>query len=87
MDAIYGHLDESQMIYFPASLSWWTTPLVRWPWCWHDVNPRMSARLIVLSATGNLRAWFGVFVVGLSAYATFKGLIAETRVKPRRLAL
>ncbi|MDG1156237.1 MAG: YeeE/YedE thiosulfate transporter family protein, partial [Litorivicinaceae bacterium] len=38
-------------------------------------------RLVVLSGSGNLRAWFGLFVIGLSAYATFKGLMAETRVQ------
>jgi uncharacterized membrane protein YedE/YeeE len=44
------------------------------------------ARLVVLSATGNLRAWFGLLVVGVSAYATFKGLIAEVRVQFQQTA-
>ncbi len=77
-----GHLDESQMIYFPASLSWWTTLIGAVAFGVGMMLTRgCPARLVVLSGTGNLRAWFGVFVVGLSAYATFKGLIAETRVK------
>ena len=77
-----GHLDSSQTVYFPETLSWWTTLVGA---CAFGVGMMLSrgcpARLLVLSATGNLRAWFGVLVVGLSAYATFKGLIAEARVE------
>ena len=77
-----GHLDSSQTVYFPETLSWWTTLVGA---CAFGVGMMLTrgcpARLLVLSATGNLRAWFGVLVVGLSAYATFKGLMAETRVE------
>ena len=74
-------LDESQMIYFPESLSWWTTALGATAFGIGMMLTRgCPARLVVLSATGNLRAWFGLFVLGISAYATFKGLLAENRV-------
>ena len=56
------------------------SPWSRRFWCRYDAHQRLSARLVVLSATGNLRAWFGLFVLGISAYATFKGLLAENRV-------
>ena len=45
------------------------------------------ARLLVLAATGNLRAWFGLLVIGVSGYATFKGLIAELRVEFQQTAV
>lgn len=38
------------------------------------------ARLLVLAATGNLRALFGVLIIGLSSYATFKGILAVPRL-------
>ena len=47
---------------------------------------RCPARLLVLGATGNLRAWFGLLVIGVSGYATFKGLIAELRVELQQTA-
>ena len=74
-------LDESQMVYFPESLSWWTTAVGAAAFGIGMMLTRgCPARLVVLSATGNLRAWFGLFVLGISAYATFKGLLAESRV-------
>ena len=74
-------LDESQMVYFPESLSWWTTALGAAAFGVGMMLTRgCPARLVVLSATGNLRAWFGLLVLGISAYATFKGLLAESRV-------
>jgi hypothetical protein len=80
-----GHLDESQMIYFPASLSWWTTLTGALAFGVGMMLTRgCPARLLVLSATGNLRAWFGLLVVGISAYATFKGVIGESRVELQR---
>lgn len=80
-----GHLDESQTIYFPTSLSWWTTLTGALAFGIGMMLTRgCPARLLVLSATGNLRAWFGLLVVGVSAYATFKGLIGESRVELQR---
>ena len=77
-----GHLDGSQTIYFPESLSWWTTLMGAAIFGAGMMLTRgCPARLVVLSGSGNLRAWFGLFVIGLSAYATFKGLMAETRVQ------
>ena len=77
-----GHLDGSQTIYFPESLSWWTTLMGAAIFGAGMMLTRgCPARLVVLSGSGNLRAWFGLFVIGLSAYATFKGLVAETRVQ------
>ncbi len=80
-----GHLDRSQTIYFPASLSWWTTLIGALAFGVGMMLTRgCPARLLVLSATGNLRAWFGLLVVGISAYATFKGVIGESRVELQR---
>lgn len=77
-----GHLDGSQTVYFPESLSWWTTLMGAAIFGIGMMLTRgCPARLVVLSGSGNLRASFGLFVIGLSAYATFKGLIAETRVE------
>jgi uncharacterized membrane protein YedE/YeeE len=77
-----GHLDESQTLYFPESLSWWTTLIGAGIFGAGMMLTRgCPGRLVVLSGSGNLRAWFGLFVIGLSAYATFKGLLAETRVE------
>ena len=77
-----GHLDGSQTVYFPESLSWWTTLMGAAIFGAGMMLTRgCPARLVVLSGSGNLRAWFGLFVIGLSAYATFKGLVAETRVQ------
>ena len=77
-----GHLDGSQTVYFPESLSWWTTLMGAAIFGAGMMLTRgCPARLVVLSGSGNLRAWFGLFVIGLSAYATFKGLMAETRVQ------
>ena len=82
-----GHLDSSQTVYFPEALSWWTTLVGAVAFGVGMMLTRgCPARLVVLSATGNLRAWFGLLVVGLSAYATFKGLIAETRVELQQTA-
>jgi uncharacterized membrane protein YedE/YeeE len=82
-----GHLDSSQTVYFPGTLSWWTTLIGAGAFGVGMMLTRgCPARLVVLSATGNLRAWFGLLVVGLSAYATFKGLIAETRVELQQTA-
>ena len=81
------HLDSSQTVYFPETLSWWTTLIGAGAFGIGMMLTRgCPARLVVLSATGNLRAWFGLLVVGLSAYATFKGLIAETRVELQQTA-
>ena len=77
-----GHLNSSQTVYFPESLSWWTTVTGAAIFGAGMMLTRgCPARLVVLSGSGNLRAWFGLFVIGLSAYATFKGLMAETRVQ------
>lgn len=77
-----GHLDGSQTGYFPESLSWWTTLTGATIFGAGMMLTRgCPARLVVLSGSGNLRAWSGLFVIGLSAYATFKGLMAETRVE------
>ena len=82
-----GHLDSSQTVYFPETLSWWTTLVGAVAFGVGMMLTRgCPARLVVLSATGNLRAWFGLLVVGVSAYATFKGLIAEVRVEFQRTA-
>ena len=75
------------MVYFPESLSWWTTALGAAAFGVGMMLTRgCPARLVVLSATGNLRAWFGLFVLGISAYATFKGLLAESRVHLQQTA-
>jgi hypothetical protein len=82
-----GHLDSSQTVYFPETLSWWTTLIGAGAFGVGMMLTRgCPARLVVLSGTGNLRAWFGLLVIGLSAYATFKGLIAETRVELQQTA-
>ena len=82
-----GHLDASQTVYFPEALSWWTTLIGAIAFgCGMMLTRGCPARLVVLSATGNLRAWFGLLVVGVSAYATFKGLIAESRVELQQTA-
>jgi uncharacterized membrane protein YedE/YeeE len=84
---LVGHLDSSQTVYFPETLSWWTTLIGAGAFGVGMMLTRgCPARLVVLSATGNLRAWFGLLVVGLSAYATFKGVIAETRVELQQTA-
>lgn len=76
-----GHLSTEGMVYFPASLSIWTTVLGAVIFGAGMMMTRgCPARLLVLAGTGNLRAWFGLFVIGVSAYAMFKGLAAETRV-------
>lgn len=76
-----GHLSTEGMVYFPASLSLWTTVLGAAMFGVGMILTRgCPARLVVLAGTGNLRAWFGLFVIGLSAYAVFKGLGAEARV-------
>jgi uncharacterized membrane protein YedE/YeeE len=82
-----GHLDSSQTVYFPETLSWWTTLIGAGAFGVGMMLTRgCPARLVVLSGTGNLRALFGLLVIGLSAYATFKGLIAETRVELQQTA-
>lgn len=76
-----GHVTIDSMVYFPASLSLWTTILGAIVFAIGMILTRgCPARLTVLAATGNLRAWFGLLVIGLSAYATFKGVFAEARV-------
>ena len=76
-----GHLDATQTVYFPASLSWWVTLLGAAAFGIGMMLTRgCPARLIVLSGTGNLRAWFGLLVIGITGYATFKGLLAQSRV-------
>jgi len=76
-----GHLSTESMVYFPANLSLWTTVLGATMFAVGMMLTRgCPARLTVLAATGNLRAWFGLLVIGVTAYATFKGLFAETRV-------
>lgn len=78
---IDGHLSTESMVYFPASLSIWTTILGAMVFAVGMMLTRgCPARLTVLAATGNLRALFGLLVIGVSAYATFKGVLAETRV-------
>jgi len=77
-----GHLDSSQTVYFPEALSWWTTLIGATAFGVGMMLTRgCPARLLVLAATGNLRAWFGLLVIGVSGYATFKGSIAEIRVQ------
>lgn len=74
-------LDPAQMVYFPDALSIWTTLIGAGVFGVGMVLTRgCPARLLVLSATGNLRALFGILVVALSAYLVFKGLFAEERV-------
>ena len=76
-----GHLSLEGMVYFPANLSLWSTVLGAAVFGLGMMLTRgCPARLTVLAASGNLRAWFGLFVIGLSAYATFKGVLAATRV-------
>lgn len=83
-----GHLDSSQTVYFPEALSWWTTLIGAIAFGIGMMLTRgCPARLLVLSATGNLRAWFGLLVIGVSGYATFKGLIAELRVELQQTAV
>ena len=82
-----GHLDTSQTVYFPEALSWWTTLIGAIAFGIGMMLTRgCPARLLVLGATGNLRAWFGLLVIGVSGYATFKGLIAEHRVELQQIA-
>ncbi|MDC3032438.1 YeeE/YedE family protein [Litorivicinus sp.] len=82
-----GHLDTSQTVYFPEALSWWTTLIGAIAFGLGMMLTRgCPARLLVLGATGNLRAWFGLLVIGVSGYATFKGLIAELRVELQQIA-
>ena len=76
-----GHLSLEGMVYFPANLSLWSTVLGAAVFGLGMMLTRgCPARLTVLAASGNLRAWFGLFVIGLSAYATFKGVLAATRL-------
>ena len=83
-----GHLDSSQTVYFPEALSWWTTLIGAIAFGIGMMLTRgCPARLLVLGATGNLRAWFGLLVIGVSGYATFKGLIAELRVELQQTAI
>ena len=83
-----GHLDSSQTMYFPEALSWWTTLIGAIAFGIGMMLTRgCPARLLVLSATGNLRAWFGLLVIGVSGYATLKGLIAELRVELQQTAV
>ena len=80
-----GHLDSSQTVYFPEALSWWTTLIGAIAFGIGMMLTRgCPARLLVLAATGNLRAWFGLLVIGISGYA-FKGLIAEIRVQLQQM--
>ena len=82
-----GHLDSSQTVYFPEALSWWTTLIGAIAFGIGMMLTRgCPARLLVLGATGNLRAWLGLLVIGVSGYATFKGLIAELRVELQQIA-
>lgn len=82
-----GHLDSSQTVYFPEALSWWTTLIGAIAFGIGMMLTRgCPARLLVLGATGNLRAWFGLLIIGVSGYATFKGLIAELRVELQQIA-
>ncbi|MEE2820713.1 MAG: YeeE/YedE family protein [Pseudomonadota bacterium] len=82
-----GHLDSSQTVYFPEALSWWTTLIGAIAFGIGMMLTRgCPARLLVLGGTGNLRAWFGLLVIGVSGYATFKGLIAEFRVELQQTA-
>ena len=82
-----GHLETSQTVYFPEALSWWTTLIGAIAFGIGMMLTRgCPARLLVLGATGNLRAWFGLLVIGVSGYATFKGLIAEPRVELQQIA-
>lgn len=77
-----GHLSVDGMVYFPASLSLWTTLLGAAIFAVGMILTRgCPARLLVLAGSGNLRAWFGLLVIGVTAYATFRGLFAETRVE------
>ena len=83
-----GHLDSSQTVYFPEALSWWTTLFGAIAFGIGMMLTRgCPARLLVLGATGNLRAWFGLLVIGMSGYATLKGLIAELRVELQQTAV
>lgn len=76
-----GRIEPSQMVYFPESLSLWTTLLGAAVFgVGMTLTRGCPARLLVLSATGNLRALFGVLVVGFSAYLVFKGIFAANRV-------
>ena len=60
-----GHLDSSQTVYFPEALSWWTTLIGAIAFGIGMMLTRgCPARLLVLGATGNLRAWFGLLVIG-----------------------
>ncbi len=82
-----GHLNLSQTVYFPEALSWWTTLLGAMVFGIGMMLTRgCPARLLVLGATGNLRAWFGLLVIGVSGYATLKGLIAKLRVELQQIA-
>lgn len=74
-------LDPKQMVYFPTALSVWTTLGGAAVFGLGMALTRgCPARLVVLSATGNLRALFGILVVALSGYLVFKGVFAEQRV-------
>jgi uncharacterized membrane protein YedE/YeeE len=39
------------------------------------------SRLTVLAGTGNLRAWFTLLVIGITGYATMRGLLAYPRTR------
>ncbi len=76
-----GHLSQEGMVYFPASLSLVTTLIGAVLFGTGMILTRgCPARLLVLAGSGNLRAWFGLLVIGVTAYATFRGLFAQTRV-------
>ncbi len=76
-----GRIEPSQMVYFPESLSLWTTLLGAAVFgVGMTLTRGCPARLLVLSATGNLRALFGILVVGFSAYLVFKGIFAANRL-------
>ena len=38
------------------------------------------SRLLVLAATGNLRSWFVLLIIGVSAYAANRGILSYPRV-------
>jgi len=76
-----GVLKSDELVYFPSSLSWWATALGAFVFgLGMSLTRGCPARLLVLTASGNLRALAGVLVIGLSAYAVFKGVLADNRL-------
>ena len=45
------------------------------------LNRGCISRVLVLSGTGNIRSWFSIIIIGISAYATLRGILAYPRLQ------